>query len=255
VSGAAADPEDDLTTTEPLPHEQIETPGRPADAMIPVLIVDRHQSVGEALEARLSAEPDLEIVGLAQTRDRAEEMTRSRHPTLAVVNTGSDPAWGVELVTTIRRADRRLRVVAITDQTDGEWIVPLVRAGAAGLVLAESTMAEFLSTVRGVARGESHIPPALLTPVLLSLQQSTPAPNDAQRRLSRLSPREEEVLALMVNGLDRHAVADELCLSVNTVRTHVKNILSKLDVHSSLEAVSVALQAGERPGSTASVQA
>ena len=113
--------------------------------------------------------------------------------------------------------------------------------------LAQSTMDGFLSAIRGVARGESHIPNALLTPVLMALRQSTPPPNQARLRLDRLSPREDEILTLMIKGLDRHLIAEQLGLSVNTVRTHVKNILQKLEVHSSLEAVSVALLAGERP--------
>ena len=212
-----------------------------------ILILDSHRSVAEALEARLNAEPDLEIVGVAQTRDRTEEMVRLRRPSLAVVNVHSEPGAGVELVAALRRADRRLPVVVITNQANSESVVRLVRAGAWSVVLAQSTMDEFLSAIRGVARGESHIPNALLTPVLMALRQSTPPPNQARLRLDRLSPREDEILTLMIKGLDRHLIAEQLGLSVNTVRTHVKNILQKLEVHSSLEAVSVALLAGERP--------
>lgn len=233
-------------SAEPSLDDQREMPADQPDA-VRVLIVDEHHSVADAFEARLSAEPDLEVVGLAQTRVRAGEMVKSRRPTLAIVNIHSYTVGGLELVAAIRHTDRRLPVIVIANQADSESMVRLIRAGASSVVLAQSTLSEFLSTVRGVARGESHIPPALLTPVLLALQKSTPPPNDAQRRLSLLSPREEEVLALLVNGYDRHVIAGELRLSVNTVRTHVKNILLKLEAHSSLEAVSVALRAGVRP--------
>jgi DNA-binding NarL/FixJ family response regulator len=240
-------PEDSLRS-EPAADDRSEAPIE----RIRVLVVDRHRAVGDALTARLSAEPDVEVVGITHTVERASESVRSRRPALAIVDADSFPYGGVELISTLRRIDRRLPVVAITSQTDSDSVVRLVRAGVSGVALAWSSLQEFLAIVRGVARRESHIPPVLLTPVLLALQQSTPPLSEAQRRLDPLSPREEEVLALMVDGLDRHAIADQLRVSVNTVRTHVRNILSKLDAHSSLEAVSLALMAGERPRPKAS---
>jgi DNA-binding NarL/FixJ family response regulator len=97
--------------------------------------------------------------------------------------------------------------------------------------------------ILGAVRGESWIPPRLLTGVLEEFR-SRRAELDHDYRVQRLTQREREVLRYMMAGFGRARIAEELILSINTVRTHAQNILWKLEVHSSLEAVSVALQAG-----------
>ena len=105
--------------------------------------------------------------------------------------------------------------------------------------------------VRGAANGETWIPPRLLTAVLAELQ-ATHRTDGEDVRLRRLTDRERQVLACMMGGLDRARIANEMILSINTVRTHTQNILTKLEVHSSLEAVGLALQLGFRTPAHAS---
>jgi NarL family two-component system response regulator LiaR len=105
---------------------------------------------------------------------------------------------------------------------------------------------ELIEAFHAVLAGEARLPKRLLAPVLRALQEA-PRFNEWQERVNVLTPREQEILALLVAGRDRASIAEELVVSINTVRTHTKNILAKLDVHSSIEAVSIALRAGMRP--------
>ena len=118
-----------------------------------------------------------------------------------------------------------------------------VTLGASAFVTKSSGFEDMVRAIRGAVRGETWMPPRLLTAVFAELCGRR-AEHSQEQRVSRLTERECEVLRCMMLGFDRARIASELIVSVNTVRTHTQNILSKLEVHSSVEAVSVALQAG-----------
>ena len=213
-----------------------------------VLIVDDHKMFTDALAWRLGSEPDLEVVAVATTERDALQAIDLRHPDVVVLDVELEARGdGIELLRSLEDAQPDTRVLVVTAHDDATTAARALSAGARAFVPKDTPPDDLVSVLRAVVAGETHVPPDLLTHVISELRRSNGAKNVWQEKVDRLTQREREVLELMVAGLDRAAIAERLYLSINTVRTHSKNILAKLGVHSSLEAVSVALRAGMRP--------
>lgn len=157
------------------------------------------------------------------------------------------PADGITLLARSCRAHPGLRAVVLAAEEDPRRAVRALYAGAAGWVAKESSLTRLLVVVRGVLRGETHLPPALLTGVVRELTTARRDRTESERLIESLTPREKQVLRCMVAGLGRQAVAERLYLSPHTVRTHMQNVLGKLGVHSTLAAVALARRAGVGP--------
>jgi DNA-binding NarL/FixJ family response regulator len=154
---------------------------------------------------------------------------------------------GICLVKRIRAARPAVRTVVLAERDDPRRAAAALRAGASGWVAKDCSLSRLLAVIRGVLRGETHLPPALLTGVLLELTAASHHRTESERLVESLTPREREVLRCMVAGLGRKAVAERLYLSPHTVRTHMQNVLGKLGVHSTLAAVALARRAGVGP--------
>ena len=214
-----------------------------------ILIVDDQLAFAEAISVLVSAEDDLAVVATVTTPSAAEEAARRLEPDVALVDVELGDQSGLELAVRLRDQLPQLQVLMVSCHQDSETICAAIRAGASGYVTKECAAEDLVQAIRGLERHESWIPPRLLKSVLEELQQPASQPTIEEARIARLSRREREVLSLMVCGLDRMSIARRLFLSANTVRTHTQNVLSKLEVHSSLEAVSLAMRAGVRPTS------
>lgn len=213
-----------------------------------ILIVDDHQVFTDALRWRLGVEPDLQVVEVVGTGRGALEATERHHPDLVVLDVdlgeGTDV---VDLLHELSSIHPEARVLVVTAHDDPTTAVRVMGAGARAFIPKDSAPDELVRAMRGVLVGETRVPPRLLTEVIEVLRRSREEQSEWQEKVDRLTEREREILELMVDGLDRAAIAERLFLSINTVRTHNKHILAKLDAHSSLEAVSIALRAGLRP--------
>ncbi|MBW3548202.1 MAG: response regulator transcription factor [Actinobacteria bacterium] len=220
---------------------------------IRVLIVDDHLAFARAVALRLQAEPDLEVVGCRRSAAEGEASARSMDPhvVLADLELGTDD--GIDMVARLRSGNPRLRVLVLGSEEDAVVACAAIRAGASGFLTKAVPVDELVRAVRGVGRDETWISPRLLTDVLRKLQE-LPQVSGEQALVEALSRREREVLSLMMAGLDRSEIARRLFLSANTVRTHTRNLMAKLGVHSSVEAVSLALRAGLRPPRPADAQ-
>lgn len=211
-----------------------------------VLIVDDHLAFARAVALRLQAEPDLEVV--ACTRSAAEGEAAARRMgadvVLADLELGGDD--GIEMVARFRSGKPGLHILVLGPEDDAATACAAIRAGASGFLTKAAPVEELVRAVRGVGRNETWISPRLLTDVVRKLQE-LPQLSGEQALVETLSRRESEVLSLMMAGLDRGEIARRLFLSANTVRTHTQNLMAKLGVHSSIEAVSLALRAGLRP--------
>lgn len=212
-----------------------------------ILIVDDQLAFAEAISVLLTQEDDFAVVATVTTSGAAEDAMRRFQPDVALVDVELGEESGIELAIRLRELGPELQVLMVSCHQDAETICAAIRAGASGFVTKECAATDLVRAVRSLARHESWIPPRLLTSVLKELQESVSRPTLEEARVDRLSKREREVLSLMVCGLDRSSIARRLYLSANTVRTHTQNVLSKLEVHSSLEAVSLAMRAGVRP--------
>jgi DNA-binding NarL/FixJ family response regulator len=208
-----------------------------------VLIIDDHRVFAEAVATRLGAEPDILVVGTASNGRESIAAVEELRPDLVLIDVELAGEDGIEVAERLREMRPDLVLVVVTCLSDPVRVRDAVSLGALGWVTKDAPTDELLSAVRGAMRGESWIPPSILTGVLRELLLTRRELGEDEERLSRLTPRERHVLECLADGLDRVAIAERLYLSANTVRTHVQNILAKLQVHSSLEAVALALRA------------
>jgi DNA-binding NarL/FixJ family response regulator len=207
-----------------------------------VLLLDSSRAFGEALAARLSCEPDLDVVGVAAPSRLVGKLLDGGLVDVMIC----DERIIEELLlkaTTFGRSPLP-RIVVLADRTAEHRVADVVRAGAAGWVFRESSIKDLLATVRGVAQGETWIPPRLLTTLIDVLTKDERRRRNLEAQFETLTPREMDVLTCLVHGLGRAQIAGRLNISMNTVRTHVQNMLDKLGVHSTLAAVVLARRAG-----------
>lgn len=218
-----------------------------APDLIKVLLVEDHRAVAEGLWALLDDYDDLTVVGWADSVAEAAPMTAELSPHVALIDYRLPDGTGAEAAARIRAHDHSIAVVFLSADTSDAALLAAVEAGASGYLLKSAGGDEIAAAIRAAAAGETLIPARTLMDVLARHRESTRVSARQTERLESLTSREQEILALMTQGLDNRAVADRLTISYATVRTHVRGILEKLEVRSQLEAVAKATEWGFRP--------
>lgn len=211
---------------------------------IRIAVIDDHRVFAEALANRLSAESDLEVIGTAASS--VESLELFSHNKIDVVALDLDLAGedGLAVGRRLRERWPDLGIVVVTAGANDDRVREAVQMGVRGWVAKQGAIEAVLVAVRGAARGETHLPAALLTRVLVSqAKRRSSSPPDV-KAIAVLTPREVDVLRCLMEGLSRNEIGSILHVSPNTVRTHVKSILNKLNVHSALTAVAFARRAG-----------
>ena len=211
-------------------------------AGISVLVVDDHAIFADALQARLSREPDLTPVRVAYGAAEARAQVARTRPAVVVLDLLlGDGESGLDVAETTRETSPQTKIIILTAvESSGDVINGLMRGVRAWLPKTVD-VGQLIRVVRGVHAGEAWLAPELLGRVLTDLVvDASPDPLDG------LTTRERQVLQCMVDGLTRTEIAQRLRLSVNTVRTHTQNIIAKLGAHSTLESVALALRNGLR---------
>jgi DNA-binding NarL/FixJ family response regulator len=150
---------------------------------------------------------------------------------------------GVDLTRQITALPSPPAVVVLTAYADITAAFDAIRAGAVGFVTKNASVEQVVSAARAAVLGGSWLPHELLGKLVAEYTEPVGAP----QLIAHLTAREHQVLSLMVSGLDRSGIAEKLHQSPNTVRTHIRNVIVKLDCHSAIEAVAVGLKAGLRP--------
>lgn len=214
---------------------------------VSVLLADDHQVFAEAVGQLLGSEPDLTVIGHASSSAEAARILESTQIDVLVVDVELDQESGIELVAKVHAQHPDIAIVVLSCHDSPEVVTEALRCGARAYVTKDSSFEELLSALRAAIRRESWMPARLLGPVLAALLHPSDPRNEAEDRLVSLSTREWEVLECLVSGMSQAAIGAKLFLSPNTVRTHIRNLLAKLEVRSSLEAVGLALRAGIRP--------
>ena len=204
---------------------------------IRVLVVDDHEMVAQGLTEVLSEEAGIEVVGRAGTVRDAERMAGQWSPDVVVMDYRLPDGDGVSAASVIRDNNPDTVIVMVSASEHDTVVAAALEAGCAGYVTKHRAVEEVVSAVRAAARGDAAFPAAVVGRLLARRSGSN-------RRTGTLTPRELEVLQLLGDGLSTRDIAARLFVSVSTVRNHVQNILAKLDVHSKLEAVTVAVRQG-----------
>src|SRR6266700_2295476 len=208
--------------------------------MARVFLADCQPLFNEALEALIARDGNNEVVGQASTAAQVSESVVHLKPDLVVIDSDLGLASRPTLVETILQDLADTKVILLSQETDIDLLLLAIRSGALGVVGKKSGTQTVLRAVQAVLDGEGVVPRAMLPELFRRLIDLGDRASDTP--LSRLSPREREVLALLGRGWRNSRIGDELFISPHTVRTHVQNILQKLEMHSKLEAATFAMQ-------------
>jgi DNA-binding NarL/FixJ family response regulator len=200
---------------------------------ITAVVIDEERTFADALAIRLNAEADLEAVAVT----RPAEATAGRPADVILLD--GDLAGSIPFCQATSRSPGATRVIMLSHTSESARIVAAIEAGARAWVRKDESVEQLLRTLRGVVRGQTRLPPAETGNVLSLLLRQRERRRSGERMLALLTPRERQVLACLAEEADRKQVADRLNLTVNTVRTHMQNILAKLGAHSALEAVAL----------------
>lgn len=215
-----------------------------AEAVLKVVISHPMRTWADGLERLLAPRWDIGVVTAHSTRSWVRHAVITQQADILLTHASSPGGDFLADLAELFEKNPRLGVVVISESRDRTLVSAAVRAGVRGWVEPATSLEHLVKVLHGVARGETWFPPALMSPVLDSLLDHRDARDHSDSALSVLSARELEVLACLVQGMTRQEIADRLCLSPHTVRTHINNLLHKLGVHSTLSAVSLARQAG-----------
>lgn len=192
---------------------------------IRVLLVDDHAVVRQGLRAYLELQADVSVCGEAGNGTQAAELAGRLQPDVALVDLSMPGIDGVATTRAIRLASPATQVVILTSSTEDDRVRPAFEAGAISYQLKEVGGTELIDTVRRAAAGESVLHPRMAAGLVRAMRgESKPDP------LANLSTREREVLMLIAEGLSNQAIAERLSIGEATVKTHVGNLLSKLDL-------------------------
>lgn len=204
-----------------------------AEKTVNVVVVDDHVALRRGMELLLRRE-GYHVVGTADDAEQAEQLILRRRPDVALVDLSLPGENGADLTRRLLEHEPDLRIILYTGSADEDELLDGLRAGAAGFALKSGDPNELKAAIRTVAEGGDYIDPRL-TPLL---RRAAPG-----RKL--LSPREREILELLAHGLSGEDASKQLYLSSETVRTHVRNAMAKLDASTRVHAVALAMQRGE----------
>lgn len=213
-------------------------------AKIRILLADEQSLFREAVRVVLESQPDLEVVGEARDGLQAVAAAESTRPDVALIDAKLPNCDGVRAAGLIRQRVPDCKVVVLTDEDDQVTLTEALEAGASGYLTKASALSELIHATRAIHQGETLIPGRMLGVLLSRLIRRRREQDEAVRQLSRLTRREREVLALLAEGADNDAIAQALVISPQTARTHIQNVLSKLGVHSRLEAAAFVIHNG-----------
>lgn len=202
------------------------------NAPIRLLLADDHPPLRAGLAAIFNAQPDLQVVAEAGSGAEALALAAAEKPEVCILDLRMPGGDGVETTRALLAQDPGARVLIVTTYDNEEDIFRALEAGARGYVLKDATSEELLAAVRQVHAGERYLPPAIAA--RLADRLIRPA----------LTPREMDVLRLVARGRSNKEIAAAMFVAEETVKTHVKALFQKLNVHDRAAAVTVAAQRG-----------
>lgn len=211
--------------------------------MASVLIVDDAELFREALKAAFSQE-GFEVVGVAADAMAAIDLAREHEPDLVMLDLLMPGMSGLEVLGTIQKASPRSRVVLLTASESAEDLLAAVKAGASGYMTKDTPLPRLASAMEDVLDGGAAISPAMGGKLFTALRDLLRHSNTASLRQPGLTGRELEILTLVGESKTSKEIAEQLFISENTVRNHVRNILDKLGMKSRFEAVNWAYREG-----------
>jgi DNA-binding NarL/FixJ family response regulator len=213
---------------------------------IRALIVDDHALFRRGLEMVLAAEDDIELVGEASDGTEAVQKAGESLPDVVLMDIRMPKSSGIEACRGMKEVAPTTKIVMLTISDEEEDLFEAIRAGASGYLLKDIPLDEVADVVRAVHGGQSLINPSMAAKLLTEFATLAKRDQEEQRAeqlpAPKLTDREMQVLKLVAKGMNNRDIAKELFISENTVKNHVRNILEKLQIHSRMEAVMIAVR-------------
>ena len=221
-------------------------------ALTRVVLVDEFPIFSEALGVVISLEDDLEYVGSATTALEAVELVAEQSPDVAVIDVdlptaGNGDFDGLGVTKRVKEARRETRVLILTGQMDLDTMARAASEGACGFLPKTSNLQDICQAIRTAKDGGMFVERELVPPLVERIRVSARKPIGGGSARAAITPREQDVLTLLGEGLDAAAIAARLEIGLSTCRGHVKSLLAKLGSHSQLEAVVEAVHQGLLP--------
>ncbi len=207
-----------------------------------ILLVDDHELFREGLAGIVNGQPDLIVVGQAGDGLEALQMARDLAPDLIVMDINMPICDGLEATRLIRRVRSDVRIVILTVNDRDEKLFSAIKAGANGYMLKDTSAGDFLQGVRGALSGEATLPPRLAAGLVAEYRRLASAL--AVEEAPDLTHREIDVLNLIAAGASNQEISDRLSISLNTTKSHIRNLLAKLHVTNRRQAARKAAQHG-----------
>jgi len=215
---------------------------------VTVVLADDQALMRMGFRMVLDAEEGIEVVGEASDGTSAVAQARALRPDVILMDVRMPGMNGIEATEAIAAQCPGTRVLILTTFDLDEYAFAGLRAGASGFLLKDTRPAELAEAIRTVAGGEAVVSPRITRRMLEMFASHLPSSGDSQAqedaRIASLTPREREILVLMAHGMSNSEIANHLVVSATTVKTHVGNVLAKLDVRDRVQAVVVAYETG-----------
>ena len=215
-----------------------------AQESLRIMVVDDHDLFRSGLRRLLDEQDGIAVVADARRGDEAVTLARDLRPDVVVMDVNMPGMTGVEATRRVLEASPRTAVVMLTVTHDDSAVIDAVIAGAAGYLLKDAHLPEIVRAIRAAAAGEAVIAAAVTINLLDRLRQQAPAAPPAPQAAFNLSPRELEVLRLVVAGCENSEIGKRLHLSASTIKHHVSNTLEKLSVNNRIQAAVLAVRLG-----------
>jgi len=210
---------------------------------IRLLLVDDHLVVRTGLRMLLETHSEFKIVGEAQSGGEALDLSAQLVPDVIIMDLTLPDISGIEITRLIKHKLPEVKVVALTIHEDPEYFFEMLKVGASGYVPKRAAPDELVSAILAAYRGEVYIFPSLAK-VLVTDYLSKQSEQVGANPMEGLTPREEQILELVVQGCSNEEIASQLTISKHTVARHRENILRKLNLHNRTELVKYAIRKG-----------
>jgi DNA-binding NarL/FixJ family response regulator len=212
--------------------------------MISVAMIEDHQILVDSLSIMLRYESDIDFLGSASSVSNGHNLIKETTPDVLLLDVGLPDGSGLDLIPEVNQVSPDTNIVVLTSLSDEATLMRVIDSGISGFVSKNSQLSELMDTIRKAAEGEIVMPTSLLVGLLMRLPRNKAAAYQEEKGWERLTVREQEVLELLASGKTGSEIAEDLHIAPLTVRTHIRNLMSKLGVHSRLEAVTFAMKNG-----------
>ncbi|MCS1349979.1 response regulator transcription factor [Mechercharimyces sp. CAU 1602] len=201
--------------------------------MIKVLVVDDHEMVRFGLVTYLATEEEIEVIGEASNGKEALPLVESKQPDIILLDLVMPKMDGVETTKAILARSPESKIIILTSYLHDDKLFPVIEAGAFSYLLKTSSAEEIIDAIHAATKGDARIDPQVAHKLMNRMKRSAQKPT---QQISTLTPRELEVLALLGKARTNQQIAEELYIGIKTVKTHVSNILAKLNLEDRTQA-------------------